>query len=231
VSPEYTRYCFPGILDQQNELERINWSRFKTESLIETACPIIFCMNKNCSNPSVLRNLKRPEDSVFKKTFTDVLSLIPKIHSEPRAQGTWFGLSFQRSEWGSAAAISRSGNGVTLFQSMDFRPACHRSYFFCKLSHKSGVVLNARDNLSAISGVMELRSFKRLETVFLETPICFDKSDPVIFMGARYSRFNIPPGWFGTLFLFSMSPSSVIIFIIDSKGITLTKSKSYTPVS
>ena len=140
-------------------------------------------------------------------------------------------VDFQRSEWGSEAAISRSGNGVILCQSMDFWPACHRSYFFCKLSHKSGVVLKARDNLSAISGVMEPRSFTSLETVFLETPICLDKSDPVIFMGARYSRFSIPPGWFGALFLFFMASSSVIVFIIDSKGIALTKSESYTPIS
>lgn len=131
---------------------------------------------------------------------------------------------------GSEVAISRAGNGAILCQSMDFWPACHRSYFFCKLSHKSGVVLKARDNLSAISGVTEPLSFTSLETVFLETPICFDNSDTVISIGARYSRFNIPPGWVGGLFLLFIAFSSVVIFIIDSEGSTLTKSESYTPV-
>lgn len=132
---------------------------------------------------------------------------------------------------GSEVAISRAGNGAILCQSMDFRPACHRSLFFCKLSHKSGVVLKARDNLSAISGVTDPLSFTSFETVFLDTPIRLDNSDTVISIGARYSRFNIPPGWVGALFLFFIAFSSVIVFIIDTEGVTLTKSESYTPVS
>lgn len=95
ILPSKIPYCFPSILDQQHELERVNWSRFKTESLIEPTCLIILCMNKNCSNPSVLRNLKSPEDSVFEETFTDVLSLIPKIHSDPSEYHYWYSMTCQ----------------------------------------------------------------------------------------------------------------------------------------
>lgn len=98
------------------------------------------------------------------------------------------------------------------------------------LSHKSGVVFKARDSLSAIFGVILPLSFTSLETVFLETLIRLDNSDTVIPMGVRYNRFNIPPGWFGVLFLFFIAFSSVIVFILDSEGISVTKSESYTPV-
>ena len=90
--------------------------------------------------------------------------------------------------------------------------------------------MKARDNLSAIFGVTEPLSFTSLETVFLETPIRFDNSDTVISIGARYSRFNIPPGWVGGLSLLFIAFSSMIVFIIDSEGSTLTKFESYTPV-
>jgi len=61
--------------------------------------------------------------------------------------------------------INWGERGFTLCQSFDVCSACHKSWFFCKLSQKSAVVLKARAKRSAISGVtapLPLRIFDKV---------------------------------------------------------------------
>lgn len=50
------------------------------------------------------------------------------------------------------------------------RVACHRSWLRCKFSQSSGVVRNALDNRSAISGVTAPRPFTIFDSVLREIP-------------------------------------------------------------
>ena len=65
----------------------------------------------------------------------------------------------------------QAGTRIFIFcQSPDFWDATHRSKLVCIFSHSSADVLNAFDNLSAISGVTDPLSLTIFESVFLDTP-------------------------------------------------------------
>ena len=65
---------------------------------------------------------------------------------------------------------------------------------FWRFNQSCGVVLNALDNLSAISAEIDPRWLMILETVFLDTPRIFANSDTVSPNGFKYCRHRIPPG-------------------------------------
>ena len=75
--------------------------------------------------------------------------------------------------------------GRTRFHFSEAFLAFHKSKFFCIFSHRSGVVLNARASLNAISGVIEPFSLRIFDSVFLETPNLSAVSVMVIDKGIR----------------------------------------------
>ena len=96
--------------------------------------------------------------------------------------------------------------GCTCVQLPCLCRASQRSTARCRLSHRSGVVLKARDRRSAISTVTGECPFTMAETVLRETPIRPAKSVIVSPSGSRYISLSISPGKDGFLVLSMITP-------------------------
>jgi len=75
--------------------------------------------------------------------------------------------------------------GLTICHAFGICSACHKSYFFCKVNQRSGVVSKARDKRNAISGVIEPFPFMIFGNVFLDTPRVDDISFIVMDNGIK----------------------------------------------
>jgi hypothetical protein len=124
-----------------------------------------------------------------------------------------------------------SPTALTCRHSLKSFIACQRSYPCWSPSQRSGVVLNARESLKAMSGVIAPRSFTILEMVFRETPRIPASSVRDMDKGSKWWCFKMRPGCTGGLFLSLMIHLSMVIFVIHFESVALLENKGNTPIA
>src|SRR4029077_10912523 len=73
--------------------------------------------------------------------------------------------------------------------------ACHRSYCACWFIQLSADVSKAMDRRTAISGLMPVRPFNKLDSVLRLTPSALAASVTLTPKGSRHNVRKISPGW------------------------------------